>query len=401
MQQGAPARSRSVSDRPASVRSLPGMPPVPPAEDEEGFPRLGPRRFDDAPPRPWWRPASKAGRVFLALGALAVLGGFTAVVILLRNYLDHDLRFQIEGSENIQAAGLVEVSRDQMLTVFGEDIGRNIFFVPLAERRRQLEQIPWIQRATVMRFLPNQIRVDVVERQPVAFVRQGQQIGLVDANGVLLDMSPTAMARHRYSFPVITGIDARDTLAARKARMAVYERLIGELDSGGRHFSEQISEIDLTDPEDARVLMPEPGRDILAHFGQDKFLERYQRYKAHIADWRQQYANLAAVDLRYDQQVVLEMTPGAGGAQSASGAKVIDGLGGAKPDAATPAELNAAEAPASVTAASTIAKPSAKHAEKPTAKLRAAEERARRKRAEAHRAALNRQAMHAATGQEQ
>jgi len=269
----------------------------------------------------------------------------------------------------------------------------------LAERRRQLEQVPWVQRATVMRFLPNQIRVDVVERQPVAFVRQGQQIGLVDPNGVLLDMSPTAMARHRYSFPVITGIDARDTLAARKARMAVYERLIGDLDSGGRHFSEQISEIDLTDPEDARVLMPEPGRDILAHFGQDKFLERYQRYKAHIADWRQQYANLAAVDLRYDQQVVLEMTSGTGGAQSASGAKVIDGLGGAKPDAATPAEANATEAPASVTAASTTAKPSAKHSEKPPAKSRAAEERARRKRAEGHRAALNRQAVHAAAGQ--
>lgn len=376
------------------------MPPVPPAEDEEGFPRLGPRRFDDAPPRPWWRPASKAGRIFLTLGALAVLGGFIAIVVLLRNYLDHDLRFQIDGSENIQATGLAEVSRDQMLTVFGEDIGRNIFFVPLAERRRQLEQIPWIQRATVMRLLPNQIRVDVVERQPAAFVRQGQQIGLVDANGVLLDMSPTAMARHRYSFPVITGIDARDTLVARKARMAVYERLIADLDGGGRHFSEQISEIDLTDPEDARVLMPEPGRDILAHFGQERFFERYQRYKAHIADWRQQYPNLAAVDLRYDQQVVLEMA-GAGGAQSGSaGSKVIDGLGGAKPSAATPEDANTIQATPSESAATTTAKPSAKHAEKPPAKSRAAEERARRKRTEAHRAALNRQATHAVAGQE-
>ena len=91
--------------------------------------------------------------------------------------------------------------------------------------------------------------------------------------------------------------------------MAVYERLLGELDANNQHLSEQISEIDLTDPEDARVLMPEQGADILAHFGEDHFLERYQRYKAHIAEWRQQYPKLAAVDLRYDQQVVLEMTP--------------------------------------------------------------------------------------------
>ena len=87
--------------------------------------------------------------------------------------------------------------------------------------------------------------------------------------------------------------------------MAVYQRLLAELDANGQKLSAQISEIDLTDPEDAQVLMPEQGGDILAHFGQDHFLERYQRYKAHIAEWRQQYPKLAAVDLRYDQQVVL------------------------------------------------------------------------------------------------
>ena len=31
--------------------------------------------------------------------------------------------------------------------------------------------------------------------------------------------------------------------------MAVYERLVADLDSTGQHLSEQISEIDLTDPK--------------------------------------------------------------------------------------------------------------------------------------------------------
>jgi cell division protein FtsQ len=101
-------------------------------------------------------------------------------------------------------------------------------------------------------------------------------------------------------------------LPSRKARVELYLHLVGELDANGQRLSDQISEIDLTDPEDARVLMPEQGTDVLAHFGEDHFLDRYQRYKAHIAEWRQQYPKLAAVDLRYEQQVVLEMTPGAG-----------------------------------------------------------------------------------------
>ncbi|MGO9337398.1 MAG: FtsQ-type POTRA domain-containing protein [Terracidiphilus sp.] len=319
--------------------------------DDEDFPRGSGERFGASadrfaePSGPWWRPASTVGRVFLGLGILVVLGGLTAGAMVLKTYLGRDSRFRITGAGNIEANGLTEVSRAEMLPVFGEDIGRNIFFVPLNERRKQLEAIPWVQRATVMRLLPDQIHVTIVERQPVAFVRQGQQVGLVDADGVLLTMPPAMMAQHNYSFPVVTGIDPSQPLAMRKARMAVYERLLGELDANNQHLSEQISEIDLTDPQDARVLMPEQGTDILGHFGDDRFLERYQRYKAHIAEWRQQYPKLAAVDLRYESQVVLEMTPGT----NAVAAAVGDSASTAGPDA------KAAVGPAKPSAGKTIA----------------------------------------------
>ena len=257
---------------------------------------------------PWWRPASAWGRAFLACGVLAVVCAFAYAYYECKSFFEHDSRFRIAGTGNIQTVGLAQVNRSEILSVFGEDIGRNIFFVPLSERRKQVEQIPWVQQATAMRLLPDQIRVSIVERQPVAFVRHGQQIGLVDANGVLLGMPPGLMSQHHYSFPVLTGIDAGDPLSSRKGRIDLYMRLMSALDANGQHLSNQISEIDLTDPEDARVLMPEQGKDVLAHFGEDHFLDRYQRYKAHIAEWRQQYPKLAAVDLRYEQQVVLEMS---------------------------------------------------------------------------------------------
>jgi cell division protein FtsQ len=277
-------------------------------EDDDGpRARSKPRKFGEEPTRPWWRPASTFGRLLLTTGAITALSAFAVSAYALRNFLEHDARFRISGTSNIQATGLSQVSRAELLPVFGEDIGRNIFFVPLAERRKQLEQIPWIEHATVMRILPDQIRISVIERKPIAFLRQGSQVGLVDANGVLLAEPPAMMAQHHYSFPVVTGIDSRDALPSRRARMEVYQRLVGELDLNGQHLSDQISEIDLSDPEDARVLMPAQGTDILAHFGSDHFLDRFQRYKAHIAEWRQQYPKLSEVDLRYEQQVVLQM----------------------------------------------------------------------------------------------
>ena len=300
--------------------ALPGkvLEMVDPEEDElplKGKPRFGGGRFE-GPNRPRRRKASKGKRIFLTLAALVLLGGLAACAFVFINFLSSDAHFRIAGTSNIEATGLTEVSRAELLPVLGEDIGRNIFFISLAERRRQLEEIPWVQSATVMRLLPDQIHVSVVERQPVAFTRQGQQIGLVDANGILLTMPAAMMAQHHYSFPVVTGIDARDPLPARKARMAVYQRLLSDLDASGQKLSTQISEVDLTDPDDARVIMQDD--TTLLHFGQDQFLERYQRYKEHIAEWHQQYPRLAAVDLRYDQQVVLEMASGTDVAQAAA-----------------------------------------------------------------------------------
>lgn len=318
-----PRTRRAQQGIPPQGTPLPGMPLDRPDSDREAPVRFGGQLN---PPRgSWWRPASGWGRAFLFLGILIVVGGLGLSAYELKSFLDRDARFRIAGASNIQAIGLTELSRADMLSVFGEDIGRNIFFVRLAERRKQLEQIPWVERATVMRLLPDQIRVKVVERQPVAFVRKGQQIGLVDANGVLLAMPAATMAQHHYSFPVVTGVDAGDTLASRKGRMALYGRLLAELNASNQHLSAQISEIDLTDPEDARVLMQDD--DTLLHFGEDRFLERYQRYKSHIAEWRQQFPKLVAVDLRYEQQAVLEMPSGAD-----IGRATADGPFGSNPD---------------------------------------------------------------------
>jgi len=314
-----PRFRRVPQGAPPTGRLLPGMPlEMRDPDGDESTRPSGPRRNWLSKGGHWWRPSSTVGRAFLLLAVLIVLGGIATSIYFLKTYLGRDGRFRIAGAGNIEATGLTQVSREEFMSVFEKDIGRNIFFVPLNERRKRLEEISWIEKATVMRLLPDQIRVTVVERHPVAFVRQGQQIGLVDGSGVLLDMPAAMMAQHNYSFPVVTGINAHDPPDARKMRMAVYQRLLAELDASGQNYSAQISEIDLTDPQDARVLMPEQGSDILAHFGEDHFLDRYQRYKAHIAEWRQQYPKLTAVDLRNDQQVVLEMAPGTNVAQAAA-----------------------------------------------------------------------------------
>ena len=222
-----------------------------------------------------------------------------------------DPRLVIPSSSSIQITGNQHLTRPQLLSVFGDDVDRNILTVSLEDRKLQLEQLPWVEHATVMRLLPNKLRIAIVERTPVAYVRQGSQLSLVDRSGVLLDISPDSPTRTSYNFPIVTGVDANDPLSTRAARMALFERFLTDLDAGDGKLSETLSEVDLSSPEDVKALIPADKSEILVHFGDDDFLARYQRFQQRLPEWKAQYPKLASVDMRYERQVVLEMAPGA------------------------------------------------------------------------------------------
>jgi len=255
---------------------------------------------------------SVGGRILLGVVLVLALGVVAVAVAGVRYFLLHDERFLMTTSSDIQITGNEHLTRAQILSVFGADLERNLFRVSLAERRADLERLPWVQHATVMRLLPNQIRVKITERVPVAFVRQGTQIGLVDGSGVLLDMPPEAAGDPKYSFPVLTGLLASDPLSTRAARMEIYKRFMAELDSTNEHLTRNLSEVDVSNPEDVKAVVTTGGSDILVHFGDEEFLNRYHEFQEHVAEWKTQYPKLASADMRYEGQIVLEMQQGAG-----------------------------------------------------------------------------------------
>jgi cell division protein FtsQ len=235
--------------------------------------------------------------------ALVVLGMLSAFGTVLYRYGKHSWRFRIDSSEQIEVSGSQHVSHAQIMEVLGGDIGRNIFFIPLSQRKQQLEQIPWVESASVMRFVPNRLRIEIHERTPVAFARIGSHISLIDAGGNLMELAPGG--KHKYSFPVIAGMNAGEALSTRAARMKNYNELMQQLDSSGARYSQEISEVDLTDTEDVKVLAADREGEVLVHLGSGNYLQRYRIYVTHVQAWRQQFTKLDSVDLRYDGQIIV------------------------------------------------------------------------------------------------
>ena len=272
------------------------------------------------------RAASRLKWFLLFLLVLTILGVIGAN---LYRYGKHSWRFRIDSSDQIEISGTEHVTHAQIMEVMGGDIGRNIFFIPLAEQKLQLEQISWVESASVMRFVPNRLRVEIHERTPVAFVRLGSHVSLIDGGGNLMELGS---GKHKYSFPVIAGMNPGEALSTRAIRMKSYNELVRQLDSGGAQYSRELSEVDLNDPEDLKVIVADPNGEVLVHLGTGDFLARYKTYVTHIQQWRQQFDKLESVDLRYDGQIIVNpdlegiahqpsLTPAAAKAAMAAGVK--------------------------------------------------------------------------------
>jgi cell division protein FtsQ len=208
--------------------------------------------------------------------------------------------------EQIEVNGNHIVSREAVLQQFVRDRGRSVLRVPLDSRRSALEEISWIESATVQRILPNRIRVDLIERTPIAFLRNGSELALVDLRGVILDRPRD----EDLQFPIVTGLSESMAREERGKRMQTYQEFMKDIDLVRSGSSDRVSEVDLANPKDLRAVMtgianPTDPQALTIHFGNSDFTGKYRMVVENFAQWQASNGRVHSIDLQYAKQVVL------------------------------------------------------------------------------------------------
>jgi cell division protein FtsQ len=239
------------------------------------------------------------------LWILVAAAGASAVYVT-GNFLLHSPKVLLLKPDQVEVNGNHVVSRDAVLQPFYKDRGRSVLRIPLDGRRSEIEQISWVQSASVARILPNRIRVDVTERNPIAFVRNGSELALIDEFGVILDR----LQGEDLHFPIVTGLADSMPRPEREKRMQTYQEFMRDADLVRSGSSEFVSEIDLANPRDLRVVMAGlPGfnvpQAITLHFGSGEFTGKYRMLVENFAQWQSNAGCVQSVDLQYARQVVL------------------------------------------------------------------------------------------------
>ncbi|MFI5058091.1 MAG: cell division protein FtsQ/DivIB [Candidatus Acidiferrales bacterium] len=221
--------------------------------------------------------------------------------------------------DQIELTGNHIVTRQAVLDKFYRDRGRSVLRIPLDARRGALEELPWVESASVQRILPNRVRVEVTERTPIAFLRNGTELALIDAHGVILDR-PQGEDLH---FPIVTGLSENMPREERERRMQTYQEFVKNIDLVRSDSSDRVSEVELSNPKDLRVVMTGLARAndsqaVTIHFGAGDFTGKYRMLVENFADWQGKAGCVQSVDLQFSKQVVLNPEANACGAHTSA-----------------------------------------------------------------------------------
>jgi cell division protein FtsQ len=270
----------------------------------------------------------KAWKTYLrvAFGTAAAAGG-VGVAYMVGHFLLASQQMALIHPEQIQVAQNHYVSPASVREIFRVDRGHSVLRIPLNERRRQIETLPWVEKASVLRALPNTIKVEITERTPIAFLRDGSDLALIDVHGVILDRP----LKGNFHFPVITGISSDMPVEDRELRMQLFASFSQQVESARGGAMDQVSEVDLTEAKDlcARITGLQGGNvsssangtangagqwsnadaPILIHFGDSDFENKFLTVLNDIRQWRAGAGSVESVDLRFDGEAVVNPDP--------------------------------------------------------------------------------------------
>ena len=264
----------------------------------------------------------KAWKTYARVAAWSVAGvALAGTCYAMGNFLFSSRHMALLQRDQIQIRGANYVLASAVQEIFRVDRNHSVLRIPLDERRRQLEQIAWVEHATVMRALPNRIEVEIKERTPIAFLRTGNSLALVDANGVILDRPLKA----NFHFPVVTGISEDMPLEDRELRMQMFASFSEQVESAKPGALDQVNEVDLTEAKNLTATIiglqagvpsaTAPAGDasgpfggdpapLVVHFGDTEFKDRYMALISDIGKWNTAKGRLKSVDLRFTGEAV-------------------------------------------------------------------------------------------------
>jgi cell division protein FtsQ len=194
--------------------------------------------------------------------------------------------------DDVRIAGHREISEIDVIGAIGLDGWTSLIGFDAKGARARIGTLPWVKSVSVRKIYPDTLDVQIEERQPFAIWQHGSELTLIEASGNVI--APFSSNRHA-SLPLVIGLGAPEKAAAFVAKVEQYPELAARV-KGYIHIGER--RWDLRLENGVTIKLPEDGAD--EAIAEVLELDRRQGLLSR---------DIAAVDLRLADRLVIKLTP--------------------------------------------------------------------------------------------
>ena len=174
------------------------------------------------------------------------------------------------GVKRVEVTGVQRASKQGIEALVRAETERaGVWRADLLDLKAKIEKLTFVRSASVTRVLPDGLRVQLVERQPMALVVRSGSPHLVDAEGSIL----AAADQQEKDLPfTMTGWDESKTEKAWKEnieRVKVYQKMLEEWRAA--NVLERVERVDLADLREPRAIVVDSETTVSIALGRENY----------------------------------------------------------------------------------------------------------------------------------
>jgi cell division protein FtsQ len=237
--------------------------------------------------------------------SVVLLGGFSLYGAALGGHLPSVVQATTARTgfaiEHIDVSGNSETSEIDIFDRVGLDGWTSLVGFNVDEARRRIDSLPWVESVSVRKVYPSTLEVKIVEKEPFAIWQHGSQLSLIEKSGAVI--APLAGSRY-LALPLVVGIGAAEHadgfVAKVEAHPELAARVRGYVRVSDRRWNLRLENgvtVKLPEYEAEAAML-----DVIALDREHRLLSR----------------DIASVDLRLDDRIVVRLSPEAAVAREAA-----------------------------------------------------------------------------------
>jgi cell division septal protein FtsQ len=249
-------------------------------------------------------------RFFSAVKVFAKVAGVLLIAFFILSIFVYALTSDRFNLQTITFHGCKQSDPKKLEKIIRRDFPANTLRIDLQRLEKRLEKDPWIKNAGIRRILPSDIVIYVQERSPSAILELNGELMIADSDGTLLDVYDPRYGK--LDAPVIKGFLGEDPEGYRRnykenaARVRQAQDMLSEIESGLPSYTQKISEIDISDPNNLKILLVDDCAVI--YLGDKDYLKRFNKLMDNMTSYQEvknQFNNdIVWVELRIAGKII-------------------------------------------------------------------------------------------------